>query len=195
MSVRDRLWPQALVVSRAGVSCEHRVGCFFSVRMRTWADVLLALSVMQAAAMDVEERWRNMPAFQKDAAKTPVPGLDSVREAATPQTKHSRGRIARPRTREQWTPTATGGTGGTTAGPGDREEVVDSDMAALEARGVAGIETLFPPPMPVFHEAGDAPSATDQVRGSSTCVAEAAIRRRLYARVLMCAPAARRLNA
>ena len=61
--------------SIAGGKCEHRVGCFFSLTMNTWADALLALSVMQATANDMHKRWKAMSPDHRVAANRMFHGL------------------------------------------------------------------------------------------------------------------------
>ena len=137
----------------AGGECEHRVGCFFHLEMRTWADALLALSVMQAAAIDVRHRWQSMSALDKKAATMPLRGLPTLRQAHTQDTPthtmtrsttSGRHRTSGERSRKQT------GRGGTQAS-------MDTDLAALKAAGVANATALDPPPI-VIHEAGATPA-------------------------------------
>ena len=114
------------------------MGCFFDLRIDTWADALLALSVMQAAACDVRERWQRMGRDTR-AAALPLPNLPSLRQALT-----SRG--------------GPSGRGSTTGGATDGTQGgrVTTDMAALKASGVVGATLLNPPPL-VIHEKGATP--------------------------------------
>ena len=113
------------------------MGCFFDLCMDTWADALLALSVMQAVACDVRERWQRMCGDR--AAALPLPNLPSLRQALT-----SRG--------------GPSGRGSTTGGATDGTQGgrVTTDMAALKASGVVGATLLNPPPL-VIHEKGATP--------------------------------------
>ena len=118
------------------------MGCFFDLRMHTWADALLALSVMQAAACDVHERWQCM-GRDIEAGRLHLPSLPSLRQALT-QATPSRG--------------GPSGRGSTTGGATDRTQGgrVTTDVAALEASGVVGATLLNPPPL-VIHEKGATP--------------------------------------
>ena len=131
-------------VSVAGGVCEHRVGCFFSLEMKTWADVLLAVSVMQAAADDMCKRLDEASEMHKAAAKLDLVGLRPVHQAPTPHQGWSR-------------PAVTSTTTGSSGGHDQAAEVMDADLAALQAAGVANATTLFAPPMLVIYEEGDAP--------------------------------------
>jgi len=103
---------------------------------------LLALSVMQAAACDVRERWQRMGRDTR-AAAFPLPNLPSLRQALT-QVTPSRG--------------GPSGRGSTTGGATDGAKGgrVTTDMAALKASGVVGATLLNPPPL-VIHEKGATP--------------------------------------
>ena len=118
------------------------MGCFFDLRMDTWADALLALSVMQAAACDVHERWQRM-GRDMEAATLHLPNLPSLRQALTQPTPSRGGPSSR---------------GNTTGGATDRTQGgrVTTDVAALEASGVVGATLLNPPPL-VIHEKGATP--------------------------------------
>ena len=70
------------------------MGCFFDLRIDTWADALLALSVMQAAACDVRERWQRMGRDTR-AAALPLPNLPSLRQALMQATPSRGGRSDR----------------------------------------------------------------------------------------------------
>ena len=61
------------------------MGCFFELHMRTWADALLALSVMQAAASDIHERWQRMD-VDAGAATLRLPNLPTLHQALTKAT-------------------------------------------------------------------------------------------------------------
>ena len=78
----------------------HRVGCFFDLRMRTWADALLALSVMQAAASDVRERWQIM-GVDAGAATLRLPKLPTLHQALTRATATHTGSCGGPTNEEQ----------------------------------------------------------------------------------------------
>ena len=174
-------WSGCPACVAAGV-CEHRVGCFFDQQISTWSDALLALSVMQAAAMDVHERFIHMPQRQRDAAATPVPALPSLHVAHTAQAS----------------PLAAGrDETGANAGEANTANELSADMAALQAAGVADITTLDPPPMLVLYEEGNTPPAQPRVRGCephrrATCVGicglEGLHRRMTYACPHTCVP-------
>ena len=127
----------------AGGKCQHRVGCFFSLQMKTWEDALLALSVMQAVADDVCRRWGHMPTHELKAARKMLVGLQPVRTAhkTTPPQSHPR------------TTPATRHSGRKQAG----EAMMEGDMAALHAAGVADVTPLFPPPLLIICENDDTP--------------------------------------
>ena len=95
------------------------MGCFFDLRIDTWADALLALSVMQAAACDVRDRWQHGPRCGG------CPFAPSLRQALT-----------------QATPSRVGPSGRGSATGGATNEEQDSsvaiDVAALKVSGSPG---------------------------------------------------------
>ena len=157
------------LLSRAGGACEHRVGCFFSLEMNTWADALLALSVMQATANDIHQRWRALDGTTTRAATEAIHGLRSLREA-TPSAGGSRASARGSRS----TASGSGSTGRGSRSMGKHRRasalhVPRADVAALRAAGVAGVKPLFPPPMLMIREVGHTPRATDDVRRFPVC--------------------------
>ena len=155
-----RLTEHRLLMSGAGGNCEHRVGCFFHLEMRTWSDALLALSVMQAAANDVFQRWNCMPLWQRKAAKAQLAELPTLRQASAPDT---------PKPPSVSTTSDRFGIGSRRGGSGRKEKehddthaILDSDTAALKTAGVAEATPLYPPPI-VICEEGIAPP--EVVRG------------------------------
>ena len=110
--------------------------------MMTWADALLALSVMQAVADDMYRRWRKMKDGHKQSAQNHLVGLRSLNQARTTRTSRT-------------SPTAQGTHFGRSQA--NKATRAHADMAALQAAGVADVRPFFPPPMLVIYEAGDAP--------------------------------------
>jgi len=109
--------------------------------MRTWADALLALSVMQAAASDVRERWQSM-GVDAGAATLRLPKLPTLHQALT---------------------RATGSCGGPTSEEqGHVESSMAADKAGLKASGVCEATLLNPPPIVVYEEGATPP----MVRGA-----------------------------
>ena len=129
-------------MSGAGGKCEHRVGCFFHLDMETWSDALLALSVMQAAANDVFQRWKCMPLRQRIAADATLAGLPTLREASAPESNSALDESE--------------------AEHDDRHAILDSDTAALKTAGVAKATPLYPPPIVIYQEGTTPPEV---VRG------------------------------
>ena len=116
--------------------------------MRTWADALLALSVMQAAASDIHERWQRMD-VDAGAATLRLPNLPTLHQAltkATPTTHTGR--------------RSTGSRGGLTA---TSESSMATEMAALKAFGVVEATLLNPPPIVLYEEGATPP----MVRGDA----------------------------
>ena len=115
--------------------------------MRTWADALLALSVMQAAASDIHERWQRMD-VDAGAATLRLPNLPTLHQAVTKATPtHTASR-------------RTGSRGGLTT---PSESSMATDMAALKASGVVEATLLNPPPIVLYEEGATPP----MVRGDS----------------------------
>ena len=129
-------------MSGAGGKCEHQVGCFFHLKMETWSDALLALSVMQAAANDVFQRWKCMPLRQRIAADATLAGLPTLREASAPESNSALDESE--------------------AEHDDRHAILDSDTAALKTAGVAKATPLYPPPIVIYEEGTTPPEV---VRG------------------------------
>ena len=137
-------------MSGAGGKCEHQVGCFFHLKMETWSDALLALSVMQAAANDVFQRWKRAPWWLKLAAEETLAGLPTLRQASAPDT---------PKPPSVSTKSDRFGIGSRRGGSGRKEKehddthaILDSDTAALKTAGVAEATPLFPPPLVICEE-------------------------------------------
>ena len=126
-------------MSGAGGKCQHRVGCFFHLDMETWSDALLALSVMQAAANDVFQRWKCMPLRQRIAADATLAGLPTLREASAPESNSALDESE--------------------AEHDDRHAILDSDTAALKTAGVAKATPLYPPPIVIYQEGTTPPDS------------------------------------
>lgn len=142
------------------------MGCFFRLEMKTWSDALLALSVVQAAAMDVKKRWYAMPPGHVRAASRELGGfVRTCREASTPTTR-AKSTATRSGSRRSSGPSnqhpSTGSAGNR---PQDNEDVMGADVLALRLRGVAGARPFDPPPTLEIFEAGHRPPANNWVRG------------------------------
>lgn len=110
---------------RAAGLCEHRVGCFFRLELHTWSDALLAMAVVQAAAMDVKERCRTMRPHHKVVAREALPGLQTLADAAAAKSSAEASALFPP----------TADTGGMNSGAHGTVPVAETAALHLEGEG------------------------------------------------------------